>query len=548
MANAKLLSIPRAKGTRSAVAAVMTAAFLAAGLSAAAPLASPALAADVDGAVTADTYSTSTRLSHTNGSNSKVAVGGTDGANRVAYMRFNAETKVGKSTELELKLRVNGGTAGKLRILQGPSSWAESSLNASNAPAAGNVIKTVNVKGGTETLTIALTGLESASNGLNIVLERTDGGVTRIDSREAQSSNAPSLSTKNSTPPQVGGLEPAPVPEDVIETTPDVDSDANCTVSEILVPNCGIWFGAAANPLKGESWDQALLNFEQTAERPMDIAHYYKRGQSAMFPNNNELNRQNEQDANRILFYNWKPSGLTWKEVADGKADTYLKSLAQHMSSNASQKFFLSLNAEMEDEVNQAAGSGQTAKDYANFYRHVVKVLRDNGASNMVTVMNYTGIQKWGEMSWFEELYPGNDVVDWIAQDPYAFGKPPVWLTDMEGMVNRTHNEKTWPGFYNWAAEKYPSKPQMLAEWGVDEDAAYPSYKADFWETASEQLQDLPKLKALVYWDSMGVTPNGDKLSVGITQVDSKASSLNAFQDFLDEDYINVARESFLNK
>ncbi|MDP9394467.1 MAG: hypothetical protein M3Q27_09570, partial [Actinomycetota bacterium] len=34
--------------------------------------------------------------------------------------------------------------------------------------------------------------------------------------------------------------------------------------------------------------------------------------------------------------------------------------------------FFLSLNAEMEDEVDTTAGSGQTAADFRDFYRHVV--------------------------------------------------------------------------------------------------------------------------------------------------------------------------------
>ena len=548
MANANLFSFPRFKGTNAAMATVMTGALLAAGLTAASPLAAPADAAPAAGAATADTYTVTTRSNYNNGDNKKIAVGNNTDADRVAFLRFHTTTKVAKDSEVQLKLNVTGGTAGKLRILQGPSAWSESGLTAANAPRPGSVVSTVDVRGGAQTLNIKLTGLESASNGLNIVLERTDGGITRIDSREVGGAKAPSISVKTATPaptPDSTGPLTGEAPEN--NTKPDTSTE-NCTVSEILVPTCGIWFGAAANPLKGESWDQALLNFEKTSDRPMDIAHYYKRGQSAMFPNTVELNRQDQQDANRILFYNWKPNGLTWKQVADGQADDYLVKLAKHMNKNASKKFFLSLNAEMEDEVNQKAGSGQTAKDFANFFSHVVKVLRANGADNMVTVMNYTGIQKWGEMSWFDDLYPGNDVVDWIAQDPYAFGKPPVWLTDMEGMVNSTENEMTWAGFYKWAAELYPSKPQMLAEWGVDEDGAYPNYKADFWKTASEQLEDLPKLKALVYWDSMGYTPSGDKLHVGVTRVDSKSSSLTAYRNFLDEEYINLARESYLEK
>lgn len=521
MANATPMSCSRVPAGRKALTATLAGTIIAASLTFAAPVAK---AATADGAATADTYTTSTRADHTNGSSTKVAVGDNSGANRVGYLRLNATQAVESSDTVTLTLDVTGGTAGELRILQGDDSWNESTLSHSSAPKSGKLLTTLKVSGSEQTLSADLTGAVSKNGSLNLILERTDGGITRISSRETSKAPSASFERGNSDSPTGGG--------------------SNCTVSSILVPSCGVWFGASANPLNGESWDQALVNFEKTSAEDMDIAHYYKRGQSSMFPNSGELKRQNESGSNRILFYNWKPSGLTWRQVADGAADGYLKKLAQHMNQNASEKFFLSLNAEMEDEVKATAGSGQTAKDFADFFNHTVKVLRANGADNMVTVMNYTGIQKWGEMSWFDDLYPGDDVVDWIAQDPYAFGKPPVWLTDMEGMVNRTNNPKSWPGFYNWAAAEHPTKPQMLGEWGVDEDPAYPTYKADFWKTAEAQLKDLPKLKALVYWDSTGVTPSGEKLSVGVTRVDSKSSSLSAYRDFVTSDYLTVAGDS----
>lgn len=531
MANSTPLSCSRVKAGRAVLSATLAGAIIAAGLTLAAPAAP---AATPDGTATADTYTVSTRVDYTNGSNTKIAVGDNTGAERIGYLRLNASKAVESSDTMTLKLNVTGGTAGELRIHQGNASWKESTLAYANEPQTGKLLKTVKVNGGGQALIVELTGAVSENDSVNLVLERTDGGITRISSRE--SSKAP-----------VAAFERAAESSEEEQPTIDeslVDS-SNCSVSAILVPSCGIWFGAAANPLGSESWDQALVNFEKTSGRDMDIAHYYKRGQSAMFPNSTELKRQNESGNERILFYNWKPSGLTWRQVADGAADGYLKNLAQHMNQNAKKKFFLSINAEMEDEVNQTAGSGQTAQDYADFFSHTVKVLRANGADNMVTVMNYTGIQKWGEKSWFDNLYPGDGVVDWIAQDPYAFGKPPVWLTDMEGMVNRTSNEASWPGFYNWAASEHPSKPQMLGEWGVDEDPAYPNYKADFWKTAADQLEDLPKIKALVYWDSTGVTPSGEALSVGDTRVDSKSTSLSAYRNFLTDDYLNVARESY---
>lgn len=470
----------------------------------------------------ADTYTVSTLPTATNGTNTKVAVG-TNSGTRVGYLEFPT-SNLASASQTELQLSIEGGTAGTLQVHTVSGGWKESTANHANAPKTGSLIGTVKVAGGQQVVKVVIPLPTSNSSTVSIALQRTDGGITRINSRETGSSTAPRMTAVQASTP----AEPTP------------PTTGSCTVSAKLVPSCGALFGAAGNPLAGESWDQAFLNFEKTAGRPMDIVHYYKSGQSSMFPSSNEINRQNQAGANRILFYNWKPRNLTWRQVADGAADSYLTKLAQHMKANAAKPFFLSLNAEMEDEVNTNAQSGQTAKDFAAFYRHVVEVLRSNGVTNAVMVMNYTGIQKWGEMTWFEDLYPGNDVVDWIAQDPYNFGKPPVWLTDLSGMVNRTNNTKTWPGFYNWASSKYPSKPQMLGEFGIDEDPAYPNHKADFWRTAEAQLRTLPSLKALVYWDSNDFDP------VGLTRVDSSQASLTAFRAFVASDYVTSPGKNYL--
>lgn len=466
----------------------------------------------------ADAYTVSSSPQTNNGANTKVAVG-TNSGQRVGYVTFPAASLT-SSNQVELQLTIDGGTAGTIRVHSVTSAWKEATLTHANAPAAGTLLGTVAVAGGRQVVKTVLPRPAATGSTISIALQRTDGGISRVASREAGSSGAPRMTDTGSAvaPPAA----------------------TSCTVSAKLVPSCGVWFGVSANPLGSESWDQAFLNFEKKAGRPMDLMHYYKSGQSAMFPTTHDIKRQNEAGARRILFYNWKPSGLTWRQVADGRADAYLKKLAQHMKANATKPFFLSLNAEMEDEVKTTAGSGQTAKDFAAFYRHVVQVLRSNGVTNAVMVMNYIGIQKWGEMPWFGDLYPGNDVVDWIAQDPYSFGAPPVWLTGMAGMVNRTDNAKTWPGFYHWAAAKYPDKPQMLAEFGVDEDKAYPSHKANFWRTAEADLRKLPKIKALAYWDANA------KTKVGTTRIDSKTSSLDAFRAFVGSDYIMDPRRSYL--
>lgn len=342
-------------------------------------------------------------------------------------------------------------------------------------------------------------------------------------------------------------LAPAAASAHPDHTVAATETEAACkvTVSKKLVPTCGAWFGVGVNPYGSESWDQALVNYEATTKRTADIVHYYASGQSTMFPTQTMLDRANEPGRERLLLINWKPSGLTWRQVADGAADGYLTDLAKHIKTVYPDPFFLSLDAEPEDKVNAAAGSGMTANDFRDFFRHTVKKLRDKGAGNIVTVMNYMGAPHWPEKDWFEDLYPGGKYVDWLAQDPYAFGVAPgVWLTDFAGMVDRHYAGEEWPGFYTWAQENYPNKPIMLGEWGVDEKKEWPDYKPDFYDTMLGQLKDdFPKIQALVYWDS-----DGDNATVGETRPQSTTASLNAFNDMADSAWFVDPGEYYLDR
>lgn len=298
-------------------------------------------------------------------------------------------------------------------------------------------------------------------------------------------------------------------------------------------PPCPVLFGVAPNPMGStQTWDAALVDFESTIGRSVDIVHYYKRGQEKMFPTPTELQRINEAGMQRMPFYNWKPDGLSWRAVADGAADEYLRDLANELTDNLKQPFFLSLSAEMEDEVDVRDGSGQSAADFRDYFRHVVGFLRDHGATQAVTVMNYTGAYKWASQPWFQELYPGDDVVDWIAHDPYAYDL--ARTPDLAALLNQT--APSWPGFYAWAATSFPDKPQMLGEWGVHDPADSPWLNAAFLDSVAKQLPDFPQLRAMVYWNHGARTATGRRLAVGTTAVDSSRQSLLAFRRLANND------------
>ncbi len=306
--------------------------------------------------------------------------------------------------------------------------------------------------------------------------------------------------------------------------TAQAATSGSCTLSAKLVPSCGVLQGVAPGAYSSTPRTQALLDFEKTVGQHMDIFHVYHRAPQ-LFPTKAEISVARQSGNHRLLLENWKPeAGHTWAQVANGASDAQIDREASYLKSTYRAKFFLTIHHEPENDVNQNAGSGYTAANYRSMYRHVVRRLRADGVHNAVTVMDYIADPTWGSKSWFNSLYPGDDVVDWVAADPYACVRA-GHCGDFAGMVNRTYGPKTasWPGFYNWATTKHPSKPVMIAEWGVFEHSGYPMEKPAFFKSAMNELGNFPRIKALVYFDSANA-PRGN------TEVNSTSMALSAFK------------------
>jgi beta-mannanase len=137
-----------------------------------------------------------------------------------------------------------------------------------------------------------------------------------------------------------------------------------------------------------------------------------------------------------------------------------------------------------------------TTDDYVDMYRHVVTRLRNDGVRNAVFVMTFMGFDRWATM--VDDLYPGDDVVDWIGYDPYGR----LVDTKFSDFINRPDGD-TWPGFYSWATAKAPGTPIMLAEWGFD--LAEHEESPELLSGAVDALEnDFPEIDALVYWNGRG--------------------------------------------
>ncbi|WP_240506179.1 glycoside hydrolase family 26 protein [Thermoactinospora rubra] len=305
-----------------------------------------------------------------------------------------------------------------------------------------------------------------------------------------------------------------------------------CSVSAKLIPTCGAWWGIAPEVFTGLRVGPALERAERRMRRPADVLHVYHRG-AELFPTRQEIALAREPDRPRLLLINWKPSfDHTWAHIAAGALDARIDRLAAHIRAAFPERFFLTVHHEPEDDVDPAPGSGMTAADYAAMFRHVVLRLRERGVRNAVTVMTYMGAPNWASKPWFEELYPGDDVVDWVAMDPYVDGR----VQDFGGLVNKVRADyPAWPGFYRWMRDRFPGKPIMVAEWGVFERPGDPGFKAAFFENVRTQIRKYPQIKAMVYFDSPRA-PRGD------TRFDATPAAAEAFAALARDAYFAATR------
>jgi beta-mannanase len=498
-----------------------------------------------------DAYTSSSRPTYNTGSSTKLVAGRLDGNSMVSYLKFKVASLPAGSTVQKAELiltRDDHQLPGTVRLVKvGGTGWVESSLTNENRPALGAVVSTVNPAATAAKVTFALgSAIKAAGTYAFAVTSPATDDVARFRSAE-YSTDRPVLKltvakqvqstptkpatptpTKPATPTPTTPATPTPTtpaPTTPVPTTPAPTTPPVCTVDAKLVPSCNILWGAAAGGFSETPRDQALREWEQKSGRVASVYHTYHRGDE-LFPTKAEIAMANEAGKPRILFTNWKVNyGGKWADVTAGKQDARIDKLSAHIKANYKDKFFLTMHHEPENDVNPTAGSGMTAKDFAAMFRHTVLRMRANGVTNAVFVVAFMGIEKFYNQTWWKDLYPGDDVVDWVGLDAYVASQPGGYhygtLTDL---VNRTTDKAKFPGFYNWHKANHPNKPLMLAEWGVHEYAADPSQKAKILSSVLSELNNFPNIKAM-FWFDTAKDQNGSDI-----RIDSSAQALTEFR------------------
>jgi hypothetical protein len=470
----------------------------------------------------ADSYVTSAAPGGVLGLEDQIQASNMPGHYRRAYLRFRLPTLSGETVaKARLVLtRTNHHLAGSVQLRRVTNtSWTERGLTWRTAPPVGTVLTSVNTNATTNSVAFSVPTSAIAGNDVSLALTSpSPTDFVAFRSRES-GTGAPALQLE---------LQPTPSPaaSSTTSSTPpqsptSTGAASGCTISVKLVPSCGYWWGIAPKAHTTTPRDVALAQDEQEAQTNFTLMHTYHENDQ-LFPTAAERAMAFQSGKNRVLLINWKPAtDMTWAAVAKGHADARIDRLARYIKSSFPYPFFLAIWHEPENDVNPTPGSGMTASDYAAMFRHVVLRLRADGATKPVIVMNYMGFDNYALKSWFPQLWPGNDVVDWIGIDPYGSGTSGVYQSgDFNKLVNRQITG--FPGYYTWATTKHPGKPIMLSEWGVNEGTNAPYGKAAYLGSVSQYLSKYPAIKSLAYFDenlpsdpvAASTTPNSSPQSL----------------------------------
>jgi len=435
---------------------------------------------------------------------------------KTAFLKFAVPAGVAVKGA-RLTLTAASSAAGKLTVRRvADYNWTENTLTPATTPALGAPIATATTTTATKQVAFEL-GKAIAGPGIYaFAVQSSAKKETRL--RSAESGTGRPVLTLTTTPAPKAAL-PA----------------GTCVTNAKLVPSCGVLWGAAAGGFTEERRDVEHRKWEKLSGRTATIFHAYHKGDQK-FPTEAEIAMTRDPANPRVLLLNWRVEyGSTWAKVAAGKHDDRIDRFAARVKATYPEKFFLVLNHEPEDDVIARAGSGMTAKDFAASYRHVVKRLRAKGVTNVINVVAYMGNENWMAKSWWKDLYPGDDVVDWMGLDSYISAEKNYYhYGKFADLLDRAPTGGG-TGWYDWATTRHPGKPIMIVEWGVYHREHKIVDKSAQFNSVLPELAKRPAIKAISYFDAKNDASGNRDISMN-----SSAKSLAAFRKLAANPLFNV--------
>lgn len=226
------------------------------------------------------------------------------------------------------------------------------------------------------------------------------------------------------------------------------------------------------------------------------------------------LNQQPDVNGSREVKCPDNSGRRVWPCIASGQFDAKLRDIAIKLKNTSIPSIGFSLVLEPENEIRchnrkqrdpsyQCVPVGNSfdmgsADDYKAAWRRLVQVFKAAGADNVdfIWILQATSFSDATRQPGFVtplEMYPGNDVIDWVSADPYNTAFNGNW---------KSLEEIATP-FVIWSTLHAPSKPLMFAEFGAAEDpAAIDEKKRGRWFLeAGAWMMTQPRIKAALYFN-----------------------------------------------
>ena len=288
----------------------------------------------------------------------------------------------------------------------------------------------------------------------------------------------------------------------------------------------GVYAYGEGGLTSSSSW-QAVTNFVTDAQKDVSIINNFDSWTDSSSSTNGtqafpttEMN--NIRNHGSIPMFTWQPQNgtqgvnqsFTLANIINGAYDTYITNWAT-VAKSWGHPFFLRLAHEMNGTWYPwcASVNGNTAAQYVQMWQHVHDIFTSVGATNVTWVWCVNVVSSMPTP--INQLYPGDNYVDWLALDGYNRLANP-WQ-DFSAIVATTVTQLT-----NIA----PGKPVMVAETGCNQTNNPTETKAQwFLNVLTNYLPVVqPRIKAWVYFNSTNSNDGND------WRITSPASAVTGYQ------------------
>lgn len=273
-----------------------------------------------------------------------------------------------------------------------------------------------------------------------------------------------------------------------------------CPLDPKLVPTCGTLWGVTPPAPTYES----LLRSESAAGRRFDFVYRF-----------HDLNDEIPDAQDRAVlatgaimhfaidardFGHPETPWVTWSDIAAGRFDNELMAQAKGIAS-IGRPVFVTLDHEPDQARHRIQGS---PADYVRAWRHVHQLYARVGATNAVWV--------WVVMGWMPaasialQMWPGNDVVDWISWEAYDDAGCRSGPAVPDKSLSFAHVVQS---FYIYLLDHGrqdgidTTKPIMISE-TASAVAAMSTKPSRWYQSIPPYLSTNPRIKAVGLWDHMG--------------------------------------------